>query len=377
MRCPALLLAALSVWPSIAAASPEITLTPVVSDLKDPVYLTHAGDGSGRLFIVEQAGRIRVLRGGVLDPQPFLDIRERVVSGGEMGLLSVAFHPRFSRNGRLFVDYTGQVNGQLATVIAEYRVTPDVPDRALPEARVLLTIRQPFANHNGGQLQFGPDGYLYIGMGDGGSAGDPYGNGQNLAVLLGKMLRIDVDGQAPYAIPPDNPFAGGGGAAEIWAYGLRNPWRFSFDRGTSRLFAADVGQDSWEEIDLIVRGGNYGWNRMEGPACFPPQQTCNKKSFIAPIAWYGRAAGISVTGGYVYRGNALPALQGTYLFGDYGSSRIWALTEGPPGTRWDVAELLTAPQPISSFGEDEAGEVYVVGYAGTIFRIEPQPASAP
>ncbi len=364
--------ALLSVRAATAGAEEPLALKPVASGLTHPVALTFAPDGSQRLFIVEQAGTIRLLKDGVVRPVPFLDIRAQVVSGGEMGLLSVAFHPAFASNGRCFVNYTTRQDETLKTVIAEHHVARGQPDLADPRARVVLEIVQPFANHNGGQLQFGPDGYLYIGMGDGGAAGDPYGHGQNIETLLGAILRINVDGKPPYEIPPDNPFVNRPGADEIWAYGLRNPWRFSFDRKTGRLFAGDVGQDRYEEVDLIERGGNYGWNRMEGAHCFPPTVTrCATRGLRLPITEYGRSEGISVTGGSVYRGRAIPDLVGTYLFGDFGSSKIWGLREVLPGL-WGRVHLLTAPEPISSFGEDADGECYVVGYHGTLFRITKQ-----
>jgi glucose/arabinose dehydrogenase len=243
--------------PSVPTADPPpaIALELVASGLRHPVYVTHAGDGSGCLFVVEQEGRVRIVEDGILHETPFLDIANRVLSGGERGLLGVAFHPDYARNGRYFVNYTRRPDG--ATVVAEYRRSAD-PDRSLDDERVLLLVPQPYPNHNGGMLAFGPDGYLYIGLGDGGSAGDPGNRAQNTQELLGKLLRIDVDRGTPYAIPRDNPFAGGGGRVEIFAFGFRNPWRFSFDRETGELWAADVGQDDWEEIDLVTRGGNYG-----------------------------------------------------------------------------------------------------------------------
>ncbi len=365
---------ALAPWEAPAEPVQEAPqLVPVFTGLSSPVYLTHAGDGSGRLFIVEQSGRILVAHGATILPRPFLDIRNRVTAGGELGLLSVAFHPRFRQNGRLFVNYTARDGEYLRTIIAEYHVSADNPDLAGADESIILKIAQPFANHNGGQLQFGPDGFLYIGMGDGGGAGDPFGNGQNTETLLGAMLRIDVDGAQPYGIPPDNPFADGPGADEIWAYGLRNPWRFSFDPETKRLFAADVGQNKHEEVDLIVRGGNYGWNRMEGAHCYPPSvEQCAQTGFILPITEYGRNEGISVTGGYVYHGEKAPSLKGAYVFGDFGSAAIWALREQAPG-QWKQDLLLHAAEPISSFGLDESGELYVIGYQGTIFRIERAP----
>ncbi len=352
-----------------------LTLEPVASGLSNPVYVTHASDGSGLLFIVEQPGRIRIVQNGSLLSVPFLDIASRVTSGGEMGLLSVAFHPDYRSNRRFFVNYTAR-RPTLKTIIAEYRTSTN-PLIADPNEKVILTIDQPFSNHNGGQLQFGPDGYLYIGMGDGGSGGDPQGHGQNRNSLLGKLLRIDVDSGSPYVSPLDNPFAGGGGAPEIWAYGLRNPWRFSFDRANGRIFLADVGQNTYEEIDIVERSGNYGWNIMEGAHCFSPATGCSAAGLVLPIDEYDHTLGVSVTGGYVYRGSQYPSLVGTYLFGDYGSSRIWGLKESNRGT-WSRSELLNAGFSISSFGEDEGGEIYVVNHGGSVHRIRvtsPQPVN--
>ena len=350
-----------------AAALPHVELRPVLTDLDQPVYVTHAGDRSGRLFVVEQTGLIRIVRDGRLLPAPFLDIRRRVIAGGEMGLLSVAFHPGYAANGRLFVNYTSQ-EGRLKTVIAEYRASPSNADAADPAERILLEIGQPFRNHNGGLNLFGPDGMLYIGMGDGGSGGDPLNNGQRLDTLLGKLLRIDVDGEAPYRAPGDNPLVRRGGARpEIWAYGLRNPWRFSFDRVTGRLLLADVGQNALEEINLIERGGNYGWNVMEGTRCFRPSEGCNTAGLLPPIAEYGRADGCSITGGYVYRGTRIRDLAGRYLFGDYCSGRLWALAES--GNRWTMSLLLETGLRISSFGEDQNGELYVVDHRGGIYLL--------
>ncbi len=353
-----------------AQALPQIRLTRVVGGLDAPVHLTHAGDRSGRLFVVEQGGVIRIIRDGRLLPRPFLDISARVISGGEMGLLSVAFHPRFASNGRFFVNYTA--NGErLRTVIAEYRASEGDPNVAGRTERVLLTIDQPYRNHNGGLNLFGPDGMLYIGMGDGGSGGDPHNNGQRLETLLGKMLRIDVDGASPYRVPPDNPFVGRAAArGEIWAYGLRNPWRFSFDRANGRLFVADVGQNAWEEIDLVERGGNYGWRIMEGGHCFR-QDECNRAGLALPIAEYGREGGCSVTGGFVYRGGRIRELVGRYLFADYCSGRLWVLTEGTAG-RWTMSTLLDSGLRVSSFGEDQDGELYVLDHGGAVYRIVPR-----
>jgi glucose/arabinose dehydrogenase len=346
-------------------ALPAVALRQVAADLAQPVFLTHAGDGSGRLFVVEQPGVIRIIRAGRVLPGPFLDISRRVVSGGEMGLLSVAFHPRYASTGRLFANYTAQ-DGGLKTVIAEYRVSSNRDVAGVAE-RVLLEIPQPYRNHNGGLNLFGPDGMLYIGMGDGGSGGDPLNAGQRLDTLLGKLLRLDIDG-TPYRTPADNPFVGRAGARpEIWAYGLRNPWRFSFDRGTGRLFLADVGQNALEEINLIDRGGNYGWNIMEGSRCYA-SPNCDGAGLRMPIAEYGRDQGCSVTGGHVYRGTRIPPLAGAYLFGDYCSGRIWALREGPD-SRWGTTLLLESGLSISSFGEDQDGDVYVVDHRGRIYQI--------
>ena len=345
-----------------AGAKTAIGLDRVVDGLTRPLFVTHAGDGSGRLFVVEQAGRIRIVeRGAVLEP-PFLDLSDQVRSGGERGLLGLAFHPEFATNRRFFIDYTREPDG--ATVIAEYHAATASPNRADPLGRVLLTVAQPFANHNGGMLAFGPDGDLYIGLGDGGSGGDPGNRAQNLGELLGKILRIDVDGARPYAIPAGNPFANGGGRPEIYALGLRNPWRFAFDRADGRLVAGDVGQNRVEEIDVIERGGNYGWPILEGPLCYRPQTGCDPTGLMPPIAHYRHVHGrCSVTGGYVYRGAALPELVGTYLFGDFCSGEIF-------GFRDHVRSmLLDTDLQIASFGEDANGEVYVVDLGGAVYRI--------
>jgi glucose/arabinose dehydrogenase len=347
--------------------SPTVKLEPLIDGLSAPVYLTAAGDGSRRVFIVEQPGTIRVYQQDMLQEQPFLDIRAQVRFGGERGLLSVAFHPQYAENGRFFVNYTRSTDS--ATVIAEYRVSddPDLVDSG--SERVLLVIEQPFPNHNGGQLQFGPDGMLYVGMGDGGSSGDPLGHGQNPKTLLGTLLRIDVDGGEPYTIPGDNPFVNRPDAqGEIWAYGLRNPWRFSFDRCDGRLFLADVGQNLWEEVDLIEKGGNYGWNVMEGAHCFRPAVGCRTEGLEPPIAEYDHSLGCSITGGYVYRGSRIESLIGRYVFGDFCSGRIWTLTQGESGD-WMMQELLDTSLSISSFGEDEQGELYVVDLNGAVYRM--------
>lgn len=353
---------------NVGRASLVFRLVPVVQGLRRPTHVTNAGDGSGRLFVVEQAGRVRIVRDGRLLTHPFLDITTLVGSrASEQGLLSIAFHPRFAENGAFFVNYT---NRDGHTVIARYRVSATNPDRADPSsAATLLMIEQPAANHNGGLLKFGPDGYLYIGTGDGGAAGDPWGNAQRLDTLLGKLLRIDVDGAPPYAIPPDNPMLNRAGARpEIWAYGLRNPWRFSFDRATGDLFIADVGQNTLEEVNFQPFGSpggvNYGWNIMEGDRCFRAQR-CDRTGLELPVAVYGHRSpegGCSITGGYVYRGRAFPQLSGTYFYADYCSGNLWDLRAD--GGRWTSALLATFPIRPSSFGEDEHGELYLTDHGG-------------
>jgi len=337
----------------------RLGLEPFAQGFASPLLVTNAGDGTGRLFVVEQGGRIRILRRGrVLDP-PFLDVSSLVIAGGEQGLLGLAFHPESEANGRFFVDYT-DVDGD--TVVAEYHVSSD-PDRADPDsARVLLRVDQPFSNHNGGNIVFGPDGYMYIGMGDGGSAADPFGNGQRLDTLLGKLLRIDVDGERPYGIPPDNPFRGREGARpEIWATGLRNPWRFSFDSQGGALWIGDVGQNALEEVDRARadRGGlNYGWNVMEGDRCFQPPTDCDRGGLVQPVAVYPTNTGCAVIGGHVYRGTEFPALQGGYLYADICNGLIWGLDAAGRSPQ-EPARLLDTDHAISSFGQDEDGELYV------------------
>jgi glucose/arabinose dehydrogenase len=367
--------------PSDAGAAPPADLAalgfrlePVLDGFDQPTHVTGAGDGSGRLFVAEQAGRIWAVRDGERLAEPFLDIADLVGSqGNEQGLLSVAFHPRFAENGRLFVDYTDR-NGD--SVVAEYRVAADNPDRADPAgARQLLAVEQPAANHNGGLLKFGPDGMLYIGFGDGGAAGDPWGNGQRLDTLLGKILRVDVDGGEPYAIPDDNPFAGRDGARpEIWAYGLRNPWRFSFDRETGDLYIADVGQNAQEEVHFqpasSAGGENYGWNTMEGDACFRAAD-CDRAGLTLPVAVYphsGEGGGCSVTGGYAYRGASYPQIAGVYLYTDFCSGNLWALTRA--GDAWQSQIVGKLDIRTSSFGEDDAGELLLVDRdGGGLYRL--------
>ena len=374
--------------PLAAAFDPtkvDVALSLVNGGFVDPVLVTNAGDGSGRLFVVEQAGRIRIIDGGTLLATPFLDLRGAISSGGERGLLGLAFHPNFATHPYIYVNFTDR-NGN--TAINRYRVSadPNVVDRA--SGGRILTISQPYANHNGGNLAFGPDGYLYIGMGDGGSAGDPGGRAQNLNSLLGKMLRIDVDhtsGTKHYRAPATNPYVGKPGLDEIWSRGLRNPWRWSFDPPTGQLWIADVGQSRWEEIDRSLRvgttpaarGANFGWNVMEGRACYKPATGCSTSGKKLPLVTYGHSVAgddnCSVTGGYVYRGSASPVLVGGYLFGDFCSGRIWLLSAmtSTPATVVLVRDATATPHlAISSFGRDEAGELYVCDLSGgAIYRI--------
>ncbi len=358
---------------SDANAASQIELTPIVSGIDSPLAITHAGDGSGRLFITLQVGRILIHDGQQVLSTPFLDIGALVSTDGERGLLSAAFHPNYVSNGFVYVNYT-DLNGD--TVVARYTVSgdPNLVDPA--SAVILLTIPQPFANHNGGQLQFGPDGYLYIGTGDGGGGGDPSNNAQSLNSLLGKMLRIDINAGPPYGIPPDNPFIGDPAALpEIWALGLRNPWRFSFDRLTGDLWIADVGQDNFEEVNVQAAGSaggeNYGWRLMEGTSCFNPASGCNDGSLALPVVQYDHSLGCSISGGYRYRGQDHPGLAGVYFYGDFCTGRIWGASQDAAGS-WTAAELLDTDFRISAFGEDEQGEMYVAylsSNAGTVFRI--------
>jgi glucose/arabinose dehydrogenase len=357
----------------IAAADgfPPLRLERVGSGFRQPVGLIPAEDGSGRLFVIEQQGRIQTLAQGRPGSRPWLDLGARVVAGGERGLLGAAFHPRYRDNRRLFVHYTAPEDG-LTSVIAELTAAADGTGVDPATERRLLTIRQPYANHNGGQIAFGPDGMLYIGLGDGGSGNDPHDNGQRLDTLLGKILRIDPDGRdnGAYGIPKDNPFVGRRDARpEIWAYGLRNPWRFAFDRANGRLYAGDVGQNAREEIDLIERGRNYGWRVMEGAICTPAiGRSCEAQKFEPPLLDYSRDLGSTVIGGAVYRGRAIPALAGAYLFADYGSGRLFGLRhDGPKLTA--RATLLETGLAITSFGQDQAGELYVVAHDGGIFKV--------
>ncbi len=352
------------------AQDPAIQLRTVVTGPRNPTDIQSARDGSGRLFIVQQQGRIYIFRDGAIEPYPFLDISERTVGSGERGLLGLAFPPDFAARQRFYVNYTDRAGH---TVIAMYRVgaNPDQADR--DSETVLLQIQQPFSNHNGGALRFGPDDMLWIAMGDGGSGGDPRNYAQTRTALLGKMLRLDVESQPGRAlVPPDNPFVGDSSwRPEIWSRGLRNPWRFSFDRLTGDVWIGDVGQDAFEEVNFAPRssrgGENYGWNPKEGKSCF--LRNCSSEGLVDPVADYPHSQGCSVTGGYVYRGTRSPGLRGTFLYGDFCSGRMWGARR--EGASWVVRVVATGAGAISTFGEDEDGEIYVADHnSGRIARIE-------
>lgn len=360
---------------TLAPAIPNVSLVLTVGGFVKPIGIAHAGDGSGRLFIVEQGGSVMIIKNGAMLATPFLNISSLLKSSaGEQGLLGIAFPPGYGPGKRyLYTNYTG-TRGVGDTVVARFQTTvdPDVADPA--SGQTLLTVVQPFTNHNGGQLAFGPDGYLYIGLGDGGSGGDPFNNAQNPLSLLGKVLRIDVESQSGgYSIPPTNPFADNAAyRPEIWSLGLRNPWRFSFDRGTGDLFVADVGQNLYEEVNIQTAassgGENYGWNIMEGLRCYNAA-ICDRTGLTLPAAEYDHSGGnCSITGGFVYRGSEFPSLQGIYLFGDYCSGRIWGMKRA--GTAAQTRVLLESGLFISTFGEDEAGNIYVVDHqGGNIYKI--------
>lgn len=353
-----------------AQSTDTVALRQVAGGLDFPVYLT-APSGDQRLFIVEKTGRIRIVKAGTLAAAPFLDLSASVSGGSEQGLLGLAFDPAYATTGRFYVDYTDR-NGD--TRIARFRVTadPDVADAS--SAEILLTIDQPYANHNGGQLAFGPDGYLYVGMGDGGSGGDPQGHGQNPGDLLGSLLRLDVSGATGYTVPANNPYASGGGRGEVFSIGLRNPWRFSFDRQGGDLYIADVGQNEREEVDVSTaasgggRGLNYGWNRMEGTACYTGG--CDRTGLTLPVIDYTHADGCSITGGYVYRGQAVPALTGTYFYADFcnGWVRSFRYQNGQATSSREWPMLKPGGQ-VTSFGEDAAGELYILEADGKVFQI--------
>ncbi|HKW51348.1 MAG TPA: PQQ-dependent sugar dehydrogenase [Candidatus Eisenbacteria bacterium] len=352
----------------------------VADGLSQPLDLTAPPGDTARIFVAEKTGAIRILKRGQILPRPFLDISGLVSNGGEQGLLGLAFHPQYVSNGKFYVDYTDRAGD---TRVVEYLVSSN-PDSASAVSREILFVKQPYANHNGGQVAFGPDGYLYIGLGDGGSGGDPQGNGQNLNALLGKILRIDVNSGSPYSIPAGNPFVGQTGKrGEIWSYGLRNPWRFCFDRANGDMIIADVGQTAWEEVDYEpagMGGRNYGWNRMEGKHCYPPGTTCNQTGLVLPVTEYDHQAGCSVTGGYVYRGSLHPELAGTYFYGDYctGLLRSFRILNGSAIEEKDWTRALRteaggAMQGLSSFGLDASGELYMVLLDGEIYKLVKRP----
>ncbi len=366
----------LSAWAQEPLPPLKLTLTKVAGGLTSPVGAAAPDDGTGRLFIIEQRGVIKILSNGRIAEMPFLDLRYRVdglnIMYSEKGLLGLVFHPAYKTNGRFFVYYSAPARSagiDHTGVLSEFHVSSTDPDRAGEAERVILEIPQPESNHNGGGLAFGRDGYLYIGLGDGGGGGDRHGsrgNGQDLSTWLGKLLRIDVDRGDPYAVPPDNPFMQSNGARpEIWAYGLRNPWRFSFDRATGWLFCADVGQNHYEEVDLIRRGGNYGWRIMEGNHCFDPPENCPANGLVLPIHEYDHDAGVSVCGGYMYRSLRHPALHGHYIFGDW-SGKLFYLKQqedrswrsGPVYA--DGRNTNDIGSRINSFAEDADGDVYVI-----------------
>lgn len=362
-----------TVPPSGAAFDPEavkVVLEPFVDGILHPLAIVNAGDGSGRLFVVEQGGRVRIVKDGKVALEPFLDIGDEVSSGGERGLLGLAFHPRFPDDPRIFVDYTDRSGD---TQISSFAVDPATPDRVDPDTeKQILSVEQPFPNHNGGAVVFDPAGKLLISMGDGGSGGDPQGNGQSLDTLLAKILRIDIDatdGDRAYTIPADNPYASGsdGHRPEIWLTGLRNPWRISVDRATGDVWIGDVGKGDWEEIDVQRAGApggtNFGWNRMEGSHCFEPSQDCATPELTLPVAEYGHDAGCTVIGGVVDRSEDVTPLSGGYLFGDYCSGRLWVIDPASDGTR-DPTVVGDAGGSLSAFGEDESGAIYAADISG-------------
>lgn len=372
--CRALLLLTFClISPSVAPAQ-GIALQEVAASLNRPVSIVNAGDGSGRLFFVLQGGEVLLHDDAGTRPTPFLDVSALVSCCAEQGLLDLAFHPRYAENGLFFISYTDTAG---ASVVARYTISTDPSLADSNSAKLLLRVTQPFTNHNGGQIRFGPDGFLYIALGDGGSGGDPDNRAQDKSDLLGKILRIDIDQGPTYAVPPDNPFVGDAGArGEIWAWGLRNPWRFSFDRSTGDLFIGDVGQRDREEVDFQIStspgGENYGWRRMEGTLCFEPDVGCNDGTLVLPILDYAHVdENCSITGGYRYRGTAFPQARGMYFYADFCSGRIWGASE-QPGGGWTTQELLNTDRRISSFGEDETGEIYIAHLDrdnGAVYRL--------
>jgi hypothetical protein len=350
----------------------NLRLEPVASGLNSPLYVT-APAGDARLFIVEQVGRIRIVKDGQLLATPFLDIRGKVRHSGEQGLLSVAFHPSYASNGFFYVNYTDTSGTNGDTYVERYTVSgnPDVANVA--SAKLILFVDQPYSNHNGGHVLFGPDEMLYIAMGDGGSGGDPQNHGQNRGDILGDLLRIDVNNGDPYAIPPNNPFVNTAGArGEIWGWGLRNPWRIAFDPAAGALYIADVGQNQWEEINVVQAGEgglNYGWRIMEGAHCYSPSTGCNMQNLVLPVMEYSHSDGCSLSGGFVYRGTRIPEISGHYFYGDFcrGWIRSFRFANGQAldATQWTQLTVSS----LSSFGQDASGELYVTSLNGTVYRI--------
>jgi glucose/arabinose dehydrogenase len=353
----------------------KIKLQLIAKGFTSPVGMASPKDGSNRIFIIEQSGKIKIIKNGRILPVPFLNISERMeklnIAYSEKGLLGLAFHPAYKTNGRFFVYYSAPFNNKNfdhKSVLAEYRVSKANPDVADLNEEVILEIPEPESNHNGGCIQFGKDGYLYVGLGDGGGAGDKHGasgNAQNLNSVLGKILRLDVDSKKPYAIPPDNPFIKNNDAKpEIYAFGLRNPWRFSFDRTSGTLYCGDVGQDKWEEVDVIEKGKNYGWRITEGDHCYSPSSGCNTSGLTFPIDEYGHETGISICGGYVYRGTKFPSLDGIYFFGDWSGKLFYLKQENHHWKRGDVIanenKTNDTGAKINSMGEDDNGDIYII-----------------
>ena len=363
--------------PSGPPAGAGVGLQEVVSGLSFPLYLTAPPADLARLFVVEKTGGIRIVKDGVLLPDPFLDLSAQVSSGSEQGLLGLAFDPDYATTGRFVVHHTDLAGN---TALVRFQVSAD-PDRADPASgQVILTASQPYANHNGGQVTFGPDGFLYLGLGDGGSAGDPENRGQDLSELLGSILRIDLRTGDPYTVPADNPFVGQPNARpEVWSYGLRNPWRFSFDRANGDLYIADVGESQFEEIDVSPvaegsgKGVNYGWSIMEGAHCFHGAG-CDQSGLTLPVLEYNHNHGCSVTGGYVYRGSAIPAVQGHYFYSDLCQGWVRSFRyAGGVATEETSWPTLSTGGTIVSFGEDAAGEMYILEAGGRVSKIVPEP----
>jgi len=365
-----------SVTPSPPAADSSVELVRVAAGLSGPIDLQAPPGDTARVFIAEKSGLIRILRDGAILPRPFLNLTLLVSGGSEQGLLGLAFHPNYGVDGRFFVHYTDKSGD---TRVVAFTVSSD-PDSAAPSGTEILFVDQPYSNHNGGQIAFGPDGHLYVALGDGGLGGDPQGNGQSLATLLGKILRLDVDAGAPYAVPSDNPFAGQAGArGEIWSYGWRNPWRFAFDAASGAMWIADVGQDAWEEVDVEPAGAggrNYGWKIMEGDHCYAPSANCDTTGLVRPLLEYGHGEGCSITGGYVYRGSELPQLDGWYFYGDFCTGLIRSVRPGLGGATesmdWTALLRRSGGGPLnqlSSFGVDGRGELYVLLLDGDVYKL--------